>query len=128
MKIDEQSSTCVGKFKVRKYDSFMNWADFLNGLKFHYNFLLYEEVDPVSTFKFYPLVDHGDGFLSFECHTAQCEFARQTFLLGRFEEAGPQLAVNLDCGSNDSLCYLDISHFYSSRVKLTTEVAEGPQS
>ena len=79
----------------------MNGQYVIYGFQFQNDLISYNEINLVSTIEFQSLVRDGKLNLSPKFYPSQVQFVAQAFLVGRFQEARTQMAVNLDGGTYD---------------------------
>jgi len=82
----------------------MNIEQGIYGLKFDHDLLSYQEIQPISIFDQQILITHGAKFLFLKFKSSQREFISQGTLIRRFQQARPQLTVNLNGRANNLLC------------------------
>lgn len=72
-----------------------------DGLDFDEQGLFDDEVSSVTAVELQALVDQGNRALSCKGQSPKHELMAHALLVGRFEQAWPQMAVYLDAGSDD---------------------------
>ncbi len=79
----------------------MNRKEFLHALEFK-NYLLFDhQVHLVSTIKMQALICDREFDLPFKAYARQVQFLAQTFLIRRFQQPGPELAMDFNRRSDD---------------------------
>lgn len=84
----------------------MDGCPLINRLNLHNHLSLHQQVQTVAAFQFDATINHRQGFLAFDLQTTFGQFESQAGLIGRFEQAWPKGAVDLNRGANDVLCEL----------------------
>src|SRR5512138_878636 len=81
----------------------MDWEEVFHGFDFEDDTSCHHEVEAVATVEVEAFVAKGDGELALEVEAAECELMREAVLVGGFQKAGSEVAVNLDASADDGL-------------------------
>src|ERR1017187_6546820 len=94
----------------------MDGQDLLNGLEFHHDCILHEQINPVIAVQLESFVAEGQMDLTSKGKTHLAQFIADTFLICRFKQPRAQLPIYINRGRNnpvsdpvevtESLCFL----------------------
>ena len=80
---------------------FVHGSDGFDGFHFDDDLSLDEQVDPISLIQMDFFVDEREGLLPLVGEPTLCQFVGETGLIGRFEQAWPQVPVYVDRCADD---------------------------
>jgi hypothetical protein len=81
----------------------MNWQQFFNGFDFNDNRIFYNQIHFVRGLEFDALIIDRQVHLPLKLKTYLTKFITKTFFINRFQQAGPQMPMNLNRGANDPI-------------------------
>jgi hypothetical protein len=76
---------------------------FFHGLDLDDHLVFHDHVCPIANLQMYVLVDQWDGLLADNAQAALPQFVGQKRFVGRFQQTGAKLDVDLVCGIDDLL-------------------------
>ncbi len=74
--------------------------ELFNALEFDDQFILYQQVHPVSAIKLYPLILNGLWVLKLELYLIKTQFMCKTLFICGLQQSRPQLPVDFNCTSD----------------------------
>ena len=75
----------------------------LDGLQVDDHEIADKQVQPICVFDLVSFVIEAQVQLSLVRDPSKVEFAAEAFLIGLFQESGPEMTMHLDCGTDDLL-------------------------
>src|SRR2546427_1012588 len=100
VEVHQQTDMSSAQAEVRQHLSLVHWCDLLDRLDLQNELVVDNDIHAIAAIQANILVDDRERHLPTIIDIGMPKLETQTFLISRFEQAGTEMAMNLDCQSN----------------------------